>query len=154
MTEISEITFDQATHVTSLIVRTCLFMEGVLDIEDTVVSELQSISLESMLASNRIVSNANKQLNATTRQVVTTDAAIANLYLRLNDPNYKTINDVEEVAKAACDVFDPKQFYGVLIDDQGNSTILQLDRTGIGGRDVMSDSSFSRLYRRVVDINP
>lgn len=142
-------TIEQAKSLSGALMRVMFARQGLGDVSDELFEKVKSASLIELLTSNAMMIGYKESLEdgGTRCFVHTTDFAIAELYCRLQQPDFKTVDDVIEVADGYEQIKEGSHNgFAVLIDSYGNSTLIELNHEGNGGEEVQSEGTFEELY--------
>ncbi len=142
-------TIDQAKPLSGALMRVMFAREGLGDVSDDQFEKVKSASLIDLLTANAMMVGYKESLEdgGTRHFMHATDAAIAELYCRLHQSSFQTVEDVMSVAEAYEQVKeDSYNGFAVLIDSNGHSTLIELNHDGSGGEEIQSEGTFSELY--------
>jgi hypothetical protein len=142
-------TIEQAKSLSGALMRVMFARQGLGDVSNDLFEKVQSASLIDLLTANAMMVGYKESLEAggTRCFVHTTDFAIAELYCRLQQPDFKTVDDVIDLADGYEQFKEgSRNGFAVLIDSYGHSTLIELNHDGNGGEEIQSEGTFLELY--------
>lgn len=149
MTAAPAMTMDEAKALSSATITLMFQREGIGRCSDEKYEAVKAASLTDLLAANAMMQGYREQKpdKSWTHYVTTDELAIAELFCRLHKSDFKTIQDAVDLADAYGGDRESVNGFAVLIDEYGNSTLIELNHSGTGGDEVHSEGSFSDLYQ-------
>lgn len=132
---------EQAKTIHSRVMKVIMYTRGIGEITSDDVSLVQEISLSDMALANSLMADHQEGTEATgfTRTMSTTDAVLADLYIRVNDEDFIIAEELEEACKAMNETFsDTPNGHAVLIDGVGNYSLVKLTDSGDCAEDTLS----------------
>lgn len=147
---------EQAKFIHGKAMKVLMFTQGIGEITNTDVNDLKAISLVDMLLANKLMEHYEEPTvgNTKTFHVTTTDAAIAELFIRLHDEDFMTALEFEDMCQVMNEVFDNTvNGHGVLIDSYGNYSLIELTHSGdCAEKTLITADSPREVYKYVKQV--
>lgn len=144
-----QLTIEQARAIHSDVMGVLFAREGMRAFDDQEIERLKAQPLAALLQANELVTNAQKDfVTGVARSFVTNDETIALLYLRLRQPEFLTLSDLQDAIEAADDAMPSHNGYGILLDSS-YMTLVELDSAGDGGETVFYTDRWSKFREQL-----
>lgn len=132
---------EKAKIIQSIIMKVLMHIEGISEATDSEVATIKEYSLSDMLHANRLMDGYKEasENGGTRHYVSTSDANLAELYLRVHDADFMTADEFEDICKGMDDTFEhTTNGHGVIIDGTGYYSLVELDRDGEGAEKTLA----------------
>ena len=144
-----QLTIEQARAIHSDVMGVLFAREGLRNFDDQEIERLKAQPLAALLQANELVINAQKDfVPGVSRSFVTNDETIALLYLRLRQPDFLTLSDLQDAIEAADDAMQSHHGHGILLD-RWYMTLIELDSDGAGGETVFYTDGWSKFREQL-----
>jgi hypothetical protein len=130
----------RAKTLHSSVMTVLMHTHGIGNVTNADVLAVKETSLSDILLANNLM-NGFKEKAANggfVHTLSTTDKSLAELFLRVHDPDFMVANEFEEVCNALNDTFeDTINGHGVLIDGSGCYSLIELNSSGDGANETL-----------------